>query len=96
MLVCVKCCAVRLTGRSCTPDQELQEDLIQGRIHASVRCAVTMPLAIIMESGPARDAKLSSREAFKVTSMLHEQSCCSEYQNDLAASTRNFADIENN
>lgn len=62
---------MQLTGRSCTLGQELQEGLIQGRRRASVQCAVTMPLAIIMESGPVRDAKLSSREAFKVTSMLH-------------------------
>jgi len=61
---------VRLTGRRCTPDQELQEDLIQRRRRASVRCAVTMLPAIIMESGPVRDAKLSSREAFRVTSTI--------------------------
>lgn len=61
---------MRLTGRRCTPDQELQEGLIQRRRRDSVRCAVTMPPAIIMESGPVRDAKLSSREAFRVTSTI--------------------------
>lgn len=88
---------MRLTGRSCTPDQELQEGLIQGRRRAFVRCAVTMPLAITMESGPARDAKLSSREAFKVTSMLCYTSNLAEYKHGCdSAATFNFADIENN
>ncbi len=82
MLVCVRSCAAPLTDRSCTPDQEPQEGLIQRRRRASVRCAVTMRLAIIMECGPVRDVKLSSREAFKVTSLLHAQSCCSEHQRD--------------
>lgn len=33
---------------------------------ATVQCAMTMPLATIMGSGPAKAARLSSREVFKV------------------------------
>ena len=36
------------------------------RRHATVQCAMTMRLATIMVSGPARAAKPSSREVFKV------------------------------
>ncbi len=67
-----------------------QGGLIQRRRRASVRCAVTMHLAIIMECGPVRDAKLSSREAFKVTSLLHAQSCCSEYQRDYDSAASSY------
>lgn len=32
-----------------------------------MQCAMTMPLATIMGSGPVKAARLSSREVFKVT-----------------------------
>lgn len=96
--VCVRSCALPLTGRSCTLDPERQEALIQERRRASVRCAVTTPLDIITESGLVRGAKLSSREAFKVTSLFYTQSCCSEYQQrcDVAANNHRFVNIHIN
>lgn len=60
--------------------------------HGSVRCAVTTHLAIIMESGPVRAAKLFSREAFKVTMTMSVQRPTSALLTEIAGRAAKHAD----